>query len=189
MLTFLIVFIQKNLYIMIYKEIIGGFTMELLAIPGVGGIIEKTINGVEHILIQERCKEDAPLERGLIEIPAGKIRQFENIFDCLKREIKEETGLEVVKIYGENDATIIESNGYKVLSYSPFACAQNIEGNYPIMVEIFICEVQGDVLSSTNETKNMRWISLSELEEFLINEEKSFYPMHIITLRKYLLTK
>lgn len=161
--------------------------MELLAIPGVSGIIEKTINDVKHILIQERCKDDAPSEKGLIEIPAGKVRQFENIFDCLRREVKEETGLEVVKVHGENDATIIEINGYKVLNYTPFASAQNIKGNYPIMVQIFICEVQGEMLTSTNETKNMRWISLNELEECLLNEEKGFYPMHIFTLRKYLL--
>ncbi len=51
--------------------------MELLAKPGVGGIIEKKINGIDYILIQERYKEDAGTEAGLIEIPAGKIRAFD----------------------------------------------------------------------------------------------------------------
>ncbi len=61
--------------------------MEKFAISGAGGIIEKCIEGVDCILIQDRFKEDAPLEKGLIEIPAGKIREYENIFDCLRREI------------------------------------------------------------------------------------------------------
>jgi len=61
--------------------------MELFAKPGVGGIIEKNIDGIDYILIQDRCKDDAKLEYGLLEIPAGKIREFENVFDCLRREI------------------------------------------------------------------------------------------------------
>jgi ADP-ribose pyrophosphatase len=57
------------------------FSMELFAKPGVGGIIEKSIAGIDYILIQDRCKNDAKSEFGLLEIPAGKIREFENIFD------------------------------------------------------------------------------------------------------------
>lgn len=163
--------------------------MESFCIPGVGGIIEKSVNGVDYILIQDRFKEDNPLERGLIEIPAGKIREYENIFDCLRREISEETGFDVVEIEGESEAYKYESNGYEVLSYNPFNCSQNIEGYYPIMVQIFICKVKGKLLKSTNETKNIRWISLEELNIILCKNEKSFYPMHVHTLKKYLRKK
>lgn len=154
--------------------------------PGVGGIVERKVNHEDCILIQERDKLDAPLEKGLIEIPAGKIREYENIFDCLRREIKEETGLTVTEIIGENDSSIYEANGYKVLHYSPFSCAQNTEGYYPILVQIFICRAAGDVLTQTNETKNLRWVPLNELREMLINHTDLFYPMHVETLRKYL---
>ncbi len=51
--------------------------MELFAKPGVGGIIEKNIDGIDYILVQDRCKADAKSEYGLLEIPAGKIREFE----------------------------------------------------------------------------------------------------------------
>ncbi len=154
--------------------------------PGVGGIIEKVIGGVMHILVQERYKDDAPSEDGLIEIPAGKIREFENIYDCLRREIKEETGLEVVEIEGETSSMVFESNGYKVLSYEPFASSQNIEGTYPIMVQTFICKVKGDLVASTNETRFLRWIPLGELEDILEYKCNRLYPMHVNTLRKYL---
>lgn len=70
---------------------------EVFSKPAAGGIIEKTINNIEYVLIQERFKDDAKAEEGLIEIPAGKIREFENIYECLKREIWEETGLEVIQ--------------------------------------------------------------------------------------------
>ncbi|MFZ5966974.1 MAG: NUDIX hydrolase [Bacillota bacterium] len=160
--------------------------MERFMKPGAAGIIERVTEGIKYILVQERYKEDAPLEEGLIEIPAGKIREFENIYDCLRREIKEETGLDVVEIEGEKDSMIIESNGYKVLSYTPFASSQNIEGTYPIMVQAFICRVEGDLLSSSNEAKFLRWISLRELENLLKENWDQFYPMHVNTLKKYL---
>ncbi len=160
--------------------------MEFFAIPGVGGIIEKNFDGMDYILVQDRCKDDAILEIGLIEIPAGKIREFENIFDCLRREIWEETGLKVTYIKGEDEGVVIESNGYKVLNYTPFSCSQNIQGNYPIMVQIFICKAEGDLISKSNETKNIRWIPLIELKELLDRNRSLFYPMHVTTLEKYL---
>lgn len=160
--------------------------MEQFMKPGVGGIIERVIDGVKYILVQERYKDNAPLEEGLIEIPAGKIREFENIFECLRREINEETGLDVVEIEGEADSIILESNGYKVLSYEPFASSQNIEGTYPIMVQTFICRVKGNLAASTNEARFLRWVSLSELENLLEDQWSRFYPMHVNTLRKYI---
>jgi ADP-ribose pyrophosphatase len=160
--------------------------MEFFSKPGVAGIIEKNINGVDYILIQDRYKDDAKSEAGLLEIPAGKIREFENIFHCLRREIREETGLEVTYIEGENESVIFEENNYKVLNYTPFSCSQNIKGSYPIMVQTFICLASGELLEKTNETKNIRWMPLKELEDLLKNNVGSFYPMHVIALRKYL---
>lgn len=163
--------------------------MEKFMKPGVGGIIEQIIDNAKYILLQERYKDDAPLEAGLIEIPAGKIREFENIYDCLRREIKEETGLDVVEIDGEADSIIFEANGYKVLSYEPFASAQNVEGTYPIMVQTFICRVKGDLAKSTNETKFLRWVPVEGLEDLLEEQCNRFYPMHVNTLRKYVKLK
>lgn len=160
--------------------------MELFSKPSACAIIEKTINGEKYIIIQERFKDDAPCENGLLEIPGGKIREFENIYDCLRREVKEETGLDLIKIHGENESHVIEHDNYTVINYTPFACAQNIKGYYPIMAEIFICEAEGDLLNHTDESKNLRWIALEDLKELLQKDEKSFYPMHIAALKKYI---
>lgn len=164
---------------------IGDCMNEKFAIPGVAGIIEKEMDGILHVLIQERWKEDAKAEEGLIEIPAGKIREFENIYDCLRREIKEETGLNVIEIEGEEEAVIFELNDYKVLNYRPFAHAQNIQGSYPIMVQTFICEVNGELVKKTNETQNLRWISIEALKHMVQNETESLYPMHVHTFMQY----
>lgn len=163
--------------------------MELFFKPGTAGIIEKNINGIDYILVQDRYKDEAKSEAGLLEIPAGKVREFENIYDCLRREIKEETGLEVTYIEGENESIIFEENNYKVLNYTPFSSSQNIQGTYPIMVQTFICEASGELLEKTNETKNIRWLPLKELQKLLENNAELLYPMHVIALTKYLSMK
>lgn len=160
--------------------------MERFSIPCVAGIIEKKVNGTTMILLQERWKENAVKEEGLVEIPAGKIRENENIFDALRREIWEETGLEVNEIQGEEEAGAYASKGYKVLDYMPFACSQNIQGNYPILVLTFICTAKGELLEKTNETQNIRWTPVSEVEAMLESDSDAFYPMHVASLRKYI---
>lgn len=160
--------------------------MERFSKPGAAGIIEKEICGEPHILIQQRFKADAPGESGLFEIPAGKIREFESIFDCLRREIKEETGLDVVEIENEKEAITYEQNGYKVLFYTPFASAQNLEGTYPIIVQTFICKVTGELVTQSEESRNIKWVPIRDLYHLLVNQDNLFYPMHVETLKKYL---
>ena len=160
---------------------------ELFSKPAAGGIIERIIDGEVFILLQERYKGN-DRENGLVEIPAGKIREFENIYDCLRREISEETGLELTYIQGEEESVIVEHNGYKVLNYTPFSCSQNVEGDYPIMVQVFICRADGKEVEETNESRNLRWVSLNNLRDMLRDEE-SFYPMHVSTLKKYIKSK
>lgn len=160
--------------------------MELFSIPSVAGIIEKEVNDKKYILLQERWKEGKELENGLIEVPGGKVREYENIFDCLRREVYEETGLTVEFIQGECNAKIVQGHGYKVLQYTPFSCAQNIQGTYPIMVEIFICRVSGEPLKETNESRNIGWKSIDELRELVKNRPERVFPMHLVVLEKYL---
>ncbi len=158
---------------------------EHFSIPGAGGIIVKRIDNTEHVLLQERCKPDASKEHGLLEIPAGKVRAFECIFDTLKREIKEETGLNVTQILGENLSSVYEGNSYKVINFVPFSCSQNIEGTYPIMVFVFVCNVEGELLPFSNESKNYKWVSVKEMKILLNKNHELFYPMHVDTLKKY----
>ena len=65
---------------------------ETFAIPAVGAIIVKRVGDEEFILVQTRKKNNGDGLDGLLEIPAGKIREYENIFEALRREVWEETG-------------------------------------------------------------------------------------------------
>lgn len=162
---------------------------ERFAIPGAGGLIRSRHGGEEWILVQERDKPGAPAETGLLEIPAGKVRAFESIYDCLRREIREETGCVVARIQGEEEAVSVSLHGYRVLSYTPYSSAQNLEGVYPIMVQTFLCDVDGppaEGFTRSNESRHIRWIRRKELARLVREEPARFYPMHLATLRRYL---
>lgn len=57
--------------------------MEKFAIPCVAAIIEKIVNNEKYILIQTRQKEDGTETNEMLEIPTGKIREYENIFELI----------------------------------------------------------------------------------------------------------
>ena len=61
----------------------------------------------------------------MLEVPAGKIREYENIFEALRREVKEETGLSITKILGEDNQISNFIKGNEVISYTPYCITQN----------------------------------------------------------------
>jgi 8-oxo-dGTP pyrophosphatase MutT (NUDIX family) len=157
---------------------------ERFAIPGVAGIIIKKENDNTYVLIQQRCKQENNYKEGIFEIPSGKVREFESVYDCLKREVKEETGLIVDYIEGQDQISVLEVDDYKVINYNPFACAQNIKKGYPIIVQVFICHAHGRLLEKSDESKDIHWINIKDLEKMLQTEQNAFYPMHIDTLKR-----
>lgn len=160
--------------------------VEVFAKPAVGAIIEKVSNNKRYILIQDRSKNNDDIETGMIEIPAGKIREYENIFDALRREVWEETGLNITEIVGEKEKAVSANNGYETISYEPFCCTQNLSGGYSIILQTFICHAEGELLKQTNETINIHWELLSNIESLLERNPEKFYPMHINALHKYI---
>ena len=76
-----------------FERISSGLDVNL---PIVSAIIEREHNGEKEILVQTRWKpERDPLYSGTLEIPAGGMHVYENVYDAVKREVLEETGLRV----------------------------------------------------------------------------------------------
>lgn len=113
--------------------------MEKFAVPCVAAIIEKIINNEKYILIQTRQKEDGAETNGMLEIPAGKIREYENIFRA-----------------------------------------------YSIILNTFLCEAEGELLTETNESQNIHWMKIEELKKIFKNNPEKIFLLHINALQKYL---
>ncbi|MBE5947714.1 MAG: NUDIX domain-containing protein [Lachnospiraceae bacterium] len=159
---------------------------ETFAIPAVGAIIIKIVDGTEFILVQNRKKNNGDGMDGLLEIPAGKIREYENIFEALRREVWEETGLHLTSIKGEAESNFLDVEGNKTIMFSPYCVTQNLSGAYSIILSTFLCEAEGELLKQTNETENIRWVERDALKEIVDNSPESIFLMHVHALRKYL---
>jgi len=159
---------------------------ETFAKPTVNAIIEKTENGQKYILIQQRQKKDDKHTNGMLEVVGGKIREYEDIYDALKREVYEETGLNVTRIYGEEKCIDEQTGGVNTISFNPFCVTQNLDGIYSIVMMTFICNVEGEPVESTDETTNIHWAKLEEIEEIIDNSPEKIFPMDVLPLKKYI---
>ena len=153
--------------------------MEKFAIPCVAAIIEKIVNNEKYILIQTRQKEDGAETNGMLEIPAGKIREYENIFEALRREVNEETELSITKILGEDNQISNFIKGNEVISYTPYCVTQNLSGAYSIILNTFLCEAEGELLTETNESQNIHWIKIEEFKKTLKNNPEKIFEIMI----------
>jgi len=158
--------------------------MEHFAIPCVGAIIEREINGETHILLQRRQKPDGGEDNGKLELPGGKIQAYENVFAALRREIREETGLTLKTIHGERFP--LDTAKHSLLSFSPYYTTQNLSGAYSIIIHFFRCEAEGEPFPSSDESTDIRWIPLREVRPLFLQDPEQFFFLQHTVLRHYL---
>lgn len=158
--------------------------MEFCAL-GVGAIIEKDLNGKHYVLIQNRIRIDDVTQNHLIEVPCGKVRTTQNIFDILKYRVKEETGLIVTNIKGQDDIYNGHPN-YFIQGGKPFYMCQNVEKLFPMCILFYICKAEsGKMKSNSDAATDIRWVSIEELKELLITKQELFFPFVYEALKAY----
>jgi 8-oxo-dGTP pyrophosphatase MutT (NUDIX family) len=160
---------------------------EILSRPVVAAIIEREVAGKKQILVQTRYKPSYdPKYSGALEIPAGQIKEYENVFEALKREVKEETGLTIKKINGESK-NIFEVQGDQNLGFNAFFCSQILKGPHPYITFYFICEVEeGKLIPQEKEVRDPKWMDVHELKNLLETEPDGFFILHVAALKNYL---
>lgn len=106
-------------------------------LPSVHGVV---LNDAKAMLVHRR--EDHPFWA----LPGGKLDPGESLVDCLKREMKEETGLEVVpeKLLGVfSSPEYLLSAGEKVFQ--------------PLLI-VFLCKTMGGSLTPNSESLSFEWL-------------------------------
>src|SRR3989344_6189897 len=137
------------------------------SIPIISAILIKKIDDNYSVYIQTRWKPNvSPNYSGLIEIPAGVIEAYENIYTALRREVKEECGMEITRIINDWQSDIETSRDQdKDFVFRPFICQQALQTNngLPWIGFVFVCEVQGEPQLDQTEAKDPRWLSVTDL--------------------------
>ncbi|MEK3684433.1 NUDIX hydrolase [Paenibacillus sp. FSL R10-2736] len=104
------------------------------------------------------------LRKGGFELPGGRIELFESLIQALIREVKEETGLDVYEI--EGNETRIDTLGinpeFDVECLQPFAAYQTVKGLVDSVGYYFRCKAKGAPLEAGDETADIQWISIKE---------------------------
>jgi len=158
---------------------------EKLYVPFVGAIIErKGPNGQRQILIQTRVKESDSSYSGRLEIPSGKMQAFEDVYDTIKREVLEETGLKIISVIGKNQRVDHSSQGVISSIIEPFCVTQMQDG--PFVGLIFLCEAIGEPKPQTEEAKDATWMDIQELQSVILSNPERIYTAFLAPLQLYI---
>ncbi len=156
----------------------------------ISAILFKKVKEEIKIYLQTRWKPTvSPMYSGMIEIPAGCIDSYENVYDALRREVKEETNLDIIRIVGDYRGEVVQSrSGDKAFVFKPFVCQQALETNngLPWIGFVFLCEVSGEEKSDSAEAKNPRWVSVEELKQIVENESERIFPLQLPVLNYFI---
>lgn len=134
----------------------------------VRGIIERDGPNGTEIVIQKRVKSHE--NKTPYELPGGRLEQFESFFEGLKREVNEETGLHITNIFGEESKIETNDIDSNVEAITPFAIYQTTNGPVDSMGAYFRCQASGDLVKKGDETEDIKWISVDNLQHSLEND-------------------
>lgn len=155
----------------------------------VSAILLRKNEGAYKIFLQTRWKPDvSPMYSGMIEIPAGCVDSYENVYDTLQREVLEETNLRITSIIGDYQGDILQPrSGDRAFVFRPFLCQQALEtqNGLPWVGFVFLCEVEGEMKMEDREAKDPKWVSIEELRELLAKNPEIIFPLQLPVLRYF----
>ncbi len=125
--------------------------------PSVSAIL---LNADGHLLLQRRS------DNGRWGLPGGSVEIGESVADAVRREVREETGLEteiirLVGIYSDPALQVVRYDDGNVVHY---------------ISSFFLCRILGGELRTCQESLELRFFDAAALPE-------SVLPMHRIRIR------
>jgi SAM-dependent methyltransferase len=159
------------------------------AIACTGAIIERDNNGILEVLLQTRWNYGDAKYRGSLEFPVGRLDiPYENIYDTLAREIKEECGLTLRSVRGDSQTKVVKPRGDDAaFGFQPFCCTQQLANGKPWISFVFVCEVEpGEPKVQLSEAKDPHWVSIDTLRNMVTSSPEKFFTLELPALQYYL---
>jgi mutator protein MutT len=118
-------------------------------IVGVGGVVVDQA----RVLIVKRAHEP---RKGEWSLPGGIVELGETLIDALKRELREETGLEV------DVGDVVEV----------FDRVHRLDGRiqYHFVIVDYLCRPVGGTLCAADDAEDVAWVAADEIERYGVNE-------------------
>ena len=147
-------------------------------------IIERQGPSGTEIVLQVRNK---PVEgRTWIELPGGRVEEFEGLLNALRREVLEETGLEITAIEGEAQRLVEQTKTTEVECLRPFAVYQTLRGPVDSMGIYFRSQAKGELLPKGDDAENARWVPVMQVATWLEKSPDDFFWIDRAALLYYL---
>lgn len=154
--------------------------------PVISAILLQRQDGEVKVFLQTRWKPDtSPTYSGMLEIPAGGIDSYESAYDTLRREVKEECDLNIVRIIDDYQGPVMRPRANdSAFVFKPFLCQQVLEtdGGLPWIGFVFVCEVAGIARLEPSEAKDPCWVSMSELKAIVEHQPETIFPLQLPVL-------
>jgi ubiquinone/menaquinone biosynthesis C-methylase UbiE/8-oxo-dGTP pyrophosphatase MutT (NUDIX family) len=142
-------------------------------------IVEKNIENETYILLQKRKKRiREPEFFDYWELPQGKVIYGESLYETAKRELKEETDLDIANF----NPFVFKNNQYCLESFDSIniVSIKGLINYYSICIKLL---AKGDPRPPILNTEPT-WIKVEKLDSFIKNEK--IYPLNLPMIKKYL---
>jgi 8-oxo-dGTP pyrophosphatase MutT (NUDIX family) len=154
-------------------------------------ISERERDGDIEVLLQTRWKPKRdPVYSGTLEIPAGGIQAYENIYAAARREVWEETGLRVTSFDPNIHTPTYARREDDCFAFVPFCCQQQLKGGIPRIGVVFICRVEeAEVKPKEGEVRQPFWVKLDSLRDIVERQPERIFTLQLPVLKYYLQRK
>ena len=147
----------------------------------VRGLIVRESESGKQLIIQLRKRAG---EREVYELPGGRINEYEKMVDGLRREIMEETGLQVKTICGEQDSVITAGSSFSMECIKPYAAYQTIEGPVDSFGVYLLCETEGEPQTAGDDSADVHWANLNDIRNLI--DKKRFSEIDLPAVLMFL---
>ncbi|WP_019587821.1 NUDIX domain-containing protein [Deinococcus apachensis] len=146
-------------------------------------LIERELPHVPALLLQRRDEVGVPAR---LETPGGCVEPFESILDTLRREVREETGLEVTVILDDPQRAVVDGDDGAAECLLPYFAYQTLRGPVDSLGYYFRCHVSGTLLERGDDSRDLRWVELRDLRRLLNEQPYQFSWLDRAALTYYL---